>query len=71
MKVGYDSETDIMLVQTGKGSVDHAEEMGPMIVHLTRAGKPILLEILDARDTLARMSKAAGVPTAQAARAEA
>jgi uncharacterized protein YuzE len=71
MKVSYDSEADVLMVRTGKGKVDYGEEMGPMIVHFTRDGKPVLLEILDARETLARMGRAAGVSSAQTARAEA
>jgi hypothetical protein len=40
-----------------KYAVDHAEEMGPVIVHFNKSGKPILLEILDASDFLMDLTK--------------
>jgi len=57
MKVSYNKEVDALLVQVGKGKIDHAEEMGPLIVHFTKGGKPILLEILDASEILNQWNK--------------
>lgn len=57
MKVSYNREMDILLMQVGGGKVDHAEEMGPIIVHFTANGEPILLEMLDASETLTQLTK--------------
>ena len=38
--------------------IDYAEEVGPMIIHFTKEGKPVLVEILDASDFLAEITKA-------------
>ena len=38
--------------------IDHAEEMDSVIVHFTKAGKPVLLEILDASKFLATTMRA-------------
>jgi uncharacterized protein YuzE len=59
MRVKYDRETDILMVETAEGTIAHAEEMGNIIVHLTEEGKPVLLEILDASEFLTQAAKAA------------
>ncbi|MBI4677446.1 MAG: hypothetical protein HY748_07675 [Elusimicrobia bacterium] len=40
------------MVETAKGKIDHAVESWPIILHLNRAGKPILVEILRASEFL-------------------
>lgn len=57
MKMRYDREEDILMVETASGKIDHAEEMGPVIVHFTKAGKPVLLEILDGSEFLSLATK--------------
>ena len=44
----YDSQVDILLVEMSKRPIDHARELGPVIVHFTKDDKPVALEILDA-----------------------
>lgn len=60
MKIKYDKEEDILIVETSPGNIDHAEEMGPLIVHFTKKNKPVVLEILDASDFLAKATKSSG-----------
>ena len=50
VKVSYNRESDVLLIQVSEAKVDYAEEMGPIIVHFTKDGKPVLLEILDASE---------------------
>lgn len=58
MRVSYDRETDIMLVETSKkGKIDFAGEVGPIIVHFTKDRKPMLLEILNASEFISNLSK--------------
>ena len=57
MKMSYDREEDILMVETAEGNIDHAEEMGPIIVHFTKDEKPVLLEILDASEFLSLATK--------------
>lgn len=57
MKIKYDRDEDILTVETAPGNIDHAEEMGPMIVHFTKEGKPVVLEILDASEFLSLATK--------------
>jgi len=57
MKLRYNREVDILLLEVSDESIDYAEEMGPLIVHFSKQGKPILLEILDASDFIAAAAK--------------
>ena len=48
-KISYDSDADILsLESTGRTVIDHAEEMGNLVVHFSKQNKPVLVEILDA-----------------------
>jgi uncharacterized protein YuzE len=58
MRISYNRDRDIMLLEISPETVDIAEEMGPVIVHFSKEGKPVLLEILDASDFLATAAKA-------------
>jgi len=57
MKVSYNRASDVLLIQVSEAKVDYAEEMGPIIVHFTKDGKPVLLEILDASEVIAEVAK--------------
>ena len=57
MKLSYDREKDILTVETSEDFIDHSEEIGPIILHLTKDNKPVLLEILDASEFLSEVSK--------------
>jgi uncharacterized protein YuzE len=58
MKVSYNRKEDILMIETTSDAIDYAEEMGPIIVHFSKANKPVLLEILDASNILASLTKA-------------
>ena len=60
MKMSYDRDEDILMVETAPGKIDHAEEMGPIIVHFTKDEKPVVLEILDASEFLSLATKSSG-----------
>ena len=62
MKIQYDRDEDILTVETAPGKIDHAEEMGPVIVHFTKEGKPVVLEILDASEFLSLATKSSVGP---------
>lgn len=55
IKVSYDSDADVLSLLSLSGeSIDHAFEMGNLIVHVNERGKPILIEILEASHILRR-----------------
>lgn len=51
-QIRYSQDCDALLIQLSHKPIDYAEESGPLIVHFTKEGEPVLLEILDARDFL-------------------
>jgi acyl-CoA synthetase (AMP-forming)/AMP-acid ligase II len=60
MKVRYDGEEDILMIKVSDEPIDYAEQADSIIVHLTKEGKPVLLEILDATEFLSEMEEAFG-----------
>lgn len=58
MKVTYDKDVDILTYEVSDEPIDYAEEMDSVIVHFTKGGKPVLLEVLNASDFLAQTAKA-------------
>ncbi len=60
MKIRYDKDEDILTIDQGVpgDAIDHAEEIGSIIAHLTKDGRPVLLEILDASDFLSASIRA-------------
>ncbi len=37
--------------------IDYADEVGPIIIHFSKKGKPILMEILDASEFIAETTR--------------
>ncbi|MCZ7540134.1 MAG: DUF2283 domain-containing protein [Anaerolineae bacterium] len=51
LKMRYDREDDVLMIWFApEKQVDHAEQSGQSILHLTAQGEPVLLEILKAHD---------------------
>jgi uncharacterized protein YuzE len=59
MRIRYSRDEDILIIEFSDEKIDYAEEMGPIIVHFTEDGKPVMLEILDASEFIAGISKIA------------
>jgi len=58
MKVSYDREADILMVEVSpEGIIDHAEHTGPFIAHFSPGGELLLLEILDTSEFLMTLLK--------------
>jgi len=48
-KVKYDEEADVLTVVVAeKGKLAYAEEVGDIVVHFDKNGKPLFMEILKA-----------------------
>ena len=58
IKVSYDADADVLaLEQAGAAKIDHAQELGTMVVHFTKSGAPVLVEILEAAKTFGKGTK--------------
>ena len=51
-KIRYSKDADAILVELSDKPIDYAEESGQMIIHFSKEGEPVLLEILDAKEFL-------------------
>ncbi len=49
-KIRYSKDVDALLVELSDHPIDYAEESGPVIVHFSKSGEPVLLEILNAKE---------------------
>ena len=49
-KIRYSKDADALLIELSDQPIDHAEDTGQFIVHVTGNGEPVLLEVLDARE---------------------
>lgn len=49
-RIKYSKDVDALLVEFSDKPIDYAEEEGQIIVHFTKDGEPVLLEILDAKE---------------------
>ena len=48
LRMKYDPQVDILLIEVSKRPIDYAEELGSVIVHFTKNHKPVALEVLEA-----------------------
>ena len=59
MKISFDREEDILTIELDDSTtIDHAEQLGSVILHLSPDDRPVLLEILHATEFLSGMVKA-------------
>ena len=59
MRVRYNRGEDILTLELSDAPIDHAEEAGPLIAHFTADDRLVVLEILEASDFLAKLTKGA------------
>jgi hypothetical protein len=48
--MAYSKDVDILLVKVADEPIDYAEDSGQLIVHFSQDGKPVLIEIQDAKE---------------------
>ena len=59
-KMRYDHKDDVLMIWLAEGkTVDHADQLGSSILHVTESGEPVLLEILNAHEFVLEVVRAA------------
>ena len=53
----YDPRANMISWDESKGENRHAKELGNMIIHVSKSGKPILIAILDASSFISQFDK--------------
>jgi len=49
-KIRYSKDVDILLIELSDKPIDYAEEEDQIIVHFSKEGEPVLIEIMDAKE---------------------
>lgn len=58
-RMKYDSDADVLsVILKEKGKLSHAEEVGDVVLHLDKEGKPLFFEVLNASKVVPRMVQA-------------
>lgn len=57
MKVKYNKEDDVLMIELNKKPIDYAQQSGDLIVHFSPDREAVLLEILDASKFLRTQSR--------------
>lgn len=51
--VSYDADADVLALEGSRNAtIDHAKEMGNLVVHFSDNDEPVLVEVLEASKTL-------------------
>lgn len=58
MKVKYNKQDDVLMIEFNKKPIDYAEQSGNLIMHFSPNREAVLLEILDASKFLKETSSA-------------
>ena len=56
-KFSYEPEADVLTLEISSSPIDHARELGPLVVHFTKRNVPVLVEILEASKFLRSAEK--------------
>jgi hypothetical protein len=57
----YDIESNILSWELGRGAISHAREFGNFIIHVSKNGTPVLVEILNASKFVGQIDKLKGL----------
>jgi uncharacterized protein YuzE len=57
VKITYDAKADVLTLEQPKGVIDHATEMGNLVVHFSKRREPVLIEVLEASQIFKRNRK--------------
>lgn len=57
MKLKYNQEDDVLMIELNKKPIDYAEQSGDLIVHFSPSREAVLLEILDASQFFKKAAK--------------
>jgi hypothetical protein len=53
----FDIDANLISWELSKSPVSHAREFGNLIIHFSKAGKPVIIEILDASNFVGQIDK--------------
>ena len=58
-EIRYDPDADVLsIILRDKGELSYAEECGNLVIHMDKEGRPLLIEVLRARDVVKEIAEA-------------
>ena len=63
MRAKYYAEDDLLVLTLSEKPYEHAEKVGPFIIHYTGEGEPVMVEILQGAQFLKETTEALPYPT--------
>lgn len=57
VKISYEPEADVLAWEISKQTIDHAREVGNMVIHFSKSNVPVLVEMLEASKFLTKAEK--------------
>ena len=54
--MSYESEADVLRIETSRKPIDYASEIGNVVVHFSSDGTPVYFEILEASRFISQAS---------------
>ena len=65
-EIRYDPDADVLsIILRDKGELSHAEECGDFVIHMDKEGRPLLIEVLRARDVVKEIAGTLSPPLHQ------
>ena len=58
MKIKYNREDDVLMIELNQKPIDYAEQSGDIIMHFSPKGEAVLMEVLEASKFLKKTSQA-------------
>lgn len=57
----YEPEADVLSWELSNSPIDYAKEIGNFVVHFTKDGTPVLVEVLQAKDFMRKAEYTVGL----------
>lgn len=70
-RISYEPEADVLSVEVSREApIDHAREVGNVVVHFTKHNVPVLVEVLNASQFVTQAAKLVGKSQTETGSAE-
>lgn len=60
IQYSYEPDADVLSWEVSNAPIEYATEIGNFVVHFTKKGEPVLIEVLQARDFMRKAEKKVG-----------
>lgn len=58
--IKYEPQADVLSFEVSDAPIEYASEVGDVVVHFSKDGKPVLIEVLEAKEFVKKAESAIG-----------